>query len=89
MPSEGKLSRRWIFQISQRLHFQLTDKWSGWPEVGAMRCRHAAQTKHLRIAEPFQDLPKIFPDGNNAVVREGKLHPFHGIIVHMADGIQP
>ena len=54
-----------------------------------MRCRHAAQTKHLRIAEPFQDLPKIFPDGNNAVVREGKLHPFHGIIVHMADGIQP
>ena len=54
-----------------------------------MCCRHASQTKNLRIAAPLQDLPKIFPDGNNAVVGKGKLHPLHGILVHMADGIQP
>jgi len=50
-----------------------------------MRCRHAPQTKHLRITTPLQDLLKILPDGSNAVVREEKFCPLQTTFVNKAD----
>ena len=85
MPSEGNLSHGWVFQVSQRLHFQLGNEGISWPEAGAMCCRHAPQTKHLRITAPLQYLPKILPDGSNAVMGEEKFRPLQTVFVNKAD----